>query len=122
MHLTLLEPTSTHVLRILRPERFEMNCQTDLSSTVHFGRLPFEFRDLDFRRDEGISGRDIELKLEFISNELMYIPSPSPYKTVGIGRFASPAFSRPMGAVFAWTDGKPVRITLFVHVDILNQR
>ena len=42
------ECISANVLRILRPKRFEMNRQTDLSSTVHFGRFPFEFRYFDF--------------------------------------------------------------------------
>ena len=63
------------VRRVLRPERLEMDRQTDRPSAVHFRRLPIEHGDPDLGRRRRVGGREVELEGELVAEEVMDVPA-----------------------------------------------
>lgn len=61
--------------RVLRPQRLEVQRQTDRPPAVHLCGLPIQNRNPDFGSCRWISGRCLELERELVAEEVVDVPA-----------------------------------------------
>lgn len=83
-----------------------MDRQTNFTAPIHLCSLSLKLRDLNFGCCCRIGGRNIKLKIKFIFDQLMNVPT----------------LAFPMSSLFIrWFDGEPIKIAGFVDFNVLYQ-
>ena len=69
------ELDSSWPLPVLGPQWLEVDCQADRSASVHLGGLAIQLWNLDLWRSCWVGCGDVELVLELILEEVVYVPT-----------------------------------------------
>lgn len=110
---------------IPRPQRLEMVGQANLPSSIHFRRLPVQFRKRNLRRGGWVSDRDLEgYRCGQNGNEEMEWPK-GPYIECHVELVFEeivhvPALAEPLGALLVGLETEPVHVRGLVALDILE--